>query len=91
MFESTGGGGWGEPLERAIPTVLDDVLDEYISLDTARETYGVVIDPKTLKVDEAATQSLRATLLQRNGNGTVHRENGKVLPAPHDASPLYAK
>ena len=91
LFESTGGGGWGEPLERAIPTVLDDVLDEYISLDTARDVYGVVIDPKTLKVDEAATQLLRTTLLQRNGNGTVHRENGKVLPAPRDASPLYAK
>jgi N-methylhydantoinase B/oxoprolinase/acetone carboxylase alpha subunit len=91
LFESTGGGGWGEPLERAIPTVLDDVLDEYISLDTARDVYGVVIDPKTLKVDGAATQSLRATLLQRNGNGTVHSENGKVLLAPRDASPLYAK
>ena len=86
LFESTGGGGWGEPLERAIPTVLDDVLDEYISLDTARNVYGVVIDAKTLKVDEAATQAVRVKLRQANGNGTVHSSNGAVPAVLHDTS-----
>jgi N-methylhydantoinase B/oxoprolinase/acetone carboxylase alpha subunit len=68
LFESTGGGGWGNPLERDVAKVLDDVLDEYISLETAREVYGVVIDPTTLKLDEAATHALRAKRLQTNGN-----------------------
>jgi N-methylhydantoinase B len=59
MFESTGGGGWGNPLHRSQEQVLDDVLDEYITLDVAREAYGVVIDPSSMKIDVAATNGLR--------------------------------
>ncbi|MCD2180321.1 hydantoinase B/oxoprolinase family protein [Rhizobium sp. C1] len=59
MFESTGGGGWGNPLKRSAEDVLEDVLDEYISLDAAKSLYGVIIDPNSLKVDEAATAELR--------------------------------
>jgi len=44
--------------------VIDDVLDEYVSIDGAREDYGVVIrdvDWRTLAVDldEEATRRLR--------------------------------
>ncbi|MEG4642621.1 hydantoinase B/oxoprolinase family protein [Paracoccus sp. APAP_BH8] len=59
MFESTGGGGWGDPRQRAVQDVLEDVLDEYVSINAAKELYGVVIDPTTLTVDEAATAALR--------------------------------
>ncbi|MNP03449.1 Acetone carboxylase alpha subunit [compost metagenome] len=59
MFESTGGGGWGDPRKRTVDEVLEDVLDEYISVDSAREHYGVVIDPRTLRIDEVATMRLR--------------------------------
>lgn len=59
MFESTGGGGWGNPRSRAVEDVVEDVLDEYISIDAARDIYGVVIDPATMTVDQAATSSLR--------------------------------
>jgi N-methylhydantoinase B/oxoprolinase/acetone carboxylase alpha subunit len=62
MFESTGGGGWGSPLERQPASVLDDVLDEYISLDAAQSVYGVVIDRHVMRVDEAATSKLRASM-----------------------------
>ncbi len=62
MFESTGGGGWGSALERDAAAVLDDVLDEYISLEAARSRYGVVIDGKAMSVDTAATAKLRAEL-----------------------------
>lgn len=65
MFESTGGGGYGTPLERDPQQVLDDVLDEYISPRAAREVYGVVIDEHTLQVDLAATQAARAGLAVR--------------------------
>ncbi len=65
MFESTGGGGYGTPLERDPQQVLDDVLDEYISPRAAREVYGVVIDEHTLQVDFAATQVARAGLAVR--------------------------
>jgi len=59
MFESTGGGGWGNPRQRTVTEVLEDVLDEYISIEAAKRDYGVVIDPLTLQVDEAATSALR--------------------------------
>ena len=62
MFESTGGGGYGKPWEREADKVLDDVLDEYVSLEAARARYGVVIDPASMTVDTAATQALRARM-----------------------------
>jgi N-methylhydantoinase B/oxoprolinase/acetone carboxylase alpha subunit len=60
MFESTGGGGYGNPRDRDAKQVLEDVLDEYISLEAAAKVYGVVIDPATLQIDEAATRAARA-------------------------------
>jgi N-methylhydantoinase B/oxoprolinase/acetone carboxylase alpha subunit len=79
VFESTGGGGWGNPLEREVVKVLDDVLDDYISIETARDMYGVVVDPKTLKLDPVATQALRMKKRQANGNGAVQPEGNKVI------------
>jgi hypothetical protein len=35
------------------------VQDEVISLEAAREVYGVVLDPETLEIDESATAELR--------------------------------
>lgn len=61
MFESTGGGGWGNAFERPVELVLDDVLDEYITLQSAEEKYGVVIDPETMEVDMEKTNSLRSS------------------------------
>lgn len=62
LFESTGGGGWGKPVDRPVAAVLDDVLDEYISVQAAREQYGVVIDPATMTVNAAETATLRASM-----------------------------
>lgn len=60
LFESTGGGGWGDPLERPAQDVLDDVLDEYVSVANAAALYGVVIDADRLALDAPATEALRA-------------------------------
>lgn len=59
---TAGGGGWGDPLDRPPEKVLADVLDELVSLDAAREKYGVVIHPGTLEADGKATAELRARL-----------------------------
>ena len=56
-YWSTGGGGYGPPRRRDAERVLADVLDGRISLDAARERYGVVIEDG--RVDEAATRALR--------------------------------
>ena len=41
---SAGGGGSGSPFERDPALVLEDVLDEKVSVEAARERYGVVIE-----------------------------------------------
>ncbi len=52
------GGGWGPPGERDPAAVLEDVLDGYVSIDSAREAYGVVL--AGAEVDEDGTRRLRA-------------------------------
>jgi N-methylhydantoinase B/oxoprolinase/acetone carboxylase alpha subunit len=54
-----GGGGFDPAPERAPALVLADVLDGYVSFESARDNYRVVIDPATLTLDEEATHALR--------------------------------
>ncbi len=58
-IETTGGGGWGNPQARPAEQVLDDVLDDYVSIEAARALYGVAIDPDTLQVNATETAALR--------------------------------
>lgn len=60
VMGAAGGGGFGDSLVRDPELVLEDVLDGYVSLAAAREQYGVVIHPDSLRLDLNATQSLRA-------------------------------
>ena len=53
-------GGYGDPLERDPERILSDVLDEFTTVELAREKYGVVIEPGTLCLDHKATELLRA-------------------------------
>ncbi len=61
-IDAAGGGGYGNPFERDPEMVERDVQEGYVSLDKAKEDYGVVIDPKTLKVDWEATKRQREKL-----------------------------
>jgi len=58
---SGGGGGWGEPHEREPLAVLNDVIDGYISEESAKTDYGVVLQTTgvRLAIDEHATLKLR--------------------------------
>ena len=64
LYDYGGGGGWGDPLDREPQAVLDDVLDEYVSVEGAERDYGVVLsgslEALTLAVDDAATKRRRA-------------------------------
>lgn len=64
MFNYGGGGGWGNPFDRDPQAVLDDVLDEFVSIEGARRDYGVVLTGSladlTLAIDEPATTALRS-------------------------------
>jgi N-methylhydantoinase B len=66
-----GGGGWGDPLDRSATSVQDDVLDGFVSLDSAVHDYGVVLEPQTLAVDETETRQLRQRL--RRQTAMFHR------------------
>jgi N-methylhydantoinase B len=60
--ETTGGGGWGDPLEREPDLVGLDVVQGKVSERAAREEYGVivrVIDGAAFEVDAEATRDLR--------------------------------
>ena len=59
-----GAGGWGNPLDRDPLLVLDDVLNEKVSPQCAREEYGVAIDLEQMQVDDEATTKLRSEMSQ---------------------------
>jgi N-methylhydantoinase B len=44
------GGGFGSPLEREPERVREDVLDGYVTRESAEQDYGVVLDPETLDI-----------------------------------------
>jgi N-methylhydantoinase B len=54
-----GGGGWGDPFGREPLLVQQDVARGFVSLQGALEDYGVVLDPASLEIDEAATEKRR--------------------------------
>ena len=61
------GGGYGDPLERDPELVRKRSRDEWISLERAREAYGVVLDtnPEQYAVDYEATKKLREELKKK--------------------------
>jgi len=59
--QTTGGGGWGDPLERDPERVLTDVLNRYVSKQGAHDDYGVVITDDD-RIDFEATEALRSRM-----------------------------
>lgn len=59
---STGGGGFGSPLDRDPEQVRIGVKNGLISLRSARDDFGVVLDPEDYQLDHEATESLRNEL-----------------------------
>jgi N-methylhydantoinase B len=84
---TTGGGGWGDPLEREPELVQQDVIEGKVSLAAARDEYGVVLvqnlhlkngsdndrehDSPELEVDAARTADLRQELRARRGGAPL--------------------
>ncbi|MBW2453553.1 MAG: hydantoinase B/oxoprolinase family protein [Deltaproteobacteria bacterium] len=58
--EAGGGGGYGDPKQRPAERVREDVRAGIISVESAREHYGVVMDASTFEIDKAATAALRS-------------------------------
>ena len=65
VYDFGGGGGWGDPLERDVEAVLDDVWDEYVSVEGAaarlrRRHHRARSRPWTSPSTTTATKRLRA-------------------------------
>ena len=43
VLQSAGGGGYGDPLTRDPEAVLEDVVEGYVSVEQAKESYGVIV------------------------------------------------
>ena len=60
VMRSSGGGGFGDPLERDTDLVMGDIAEGRVSLESARLVYGVVAERNA--IDAAATAALRSTM-----------------------------
>ena len=84
LFETWGGGGWGDPLQRDAAIVARDVDRGLVTHHGARR-YGVVVNDD-LTVDEAATDDLRRQMAAERGDvqlfdfgGTIEELKGRCL------------
>lgn len=80
---SAGGGGVGDPLKRDSATVLEDVIDELVSIERAAKDYGVVVVPDDeavdgCVVDEERTFALRAQI-RRDRPAWLQEDPAKVV------------
>jgi N-methylhydantoinase B len=66
VIATAGGGGWGDPFHRDPKSVRQDVLDGYVTIQSAARDYGVVINPQTLEIDAAATRAPNSGIAQLN-------------------------
>jgi len=69
-FISAGGGGYGNPFERDPKEVERDVKYGYVSIEKAKQDYGVIIGPDSETLDLDATQRLREKN-ERNAYETI--------------------
>lgn len=68
ITKCSGGGGWGDPLNRDVHKVQDDVMDGLVSIERARDVYGVVMNPETFEIDSKATEKLRTDMKKKKGS-----------------------
>jgi len=88
---TTGGGGWGDPLQRELELVLRDLIEDRVSRASAEADYGVVFRDSGKsgrpEIDEVATKQRRTEMGQaRNSSpGMIDRGEGyeKMLRGEH--------
>jgi N-methylhydantoinase B/oxoprolinase/acetone carboxylase alpha subunit len=71
----SGGGGYGDAIERSPEAVMKDFYDGIISEWVVRKIYGVAYDPETLEADQEATEALRRSIREeRKRRGKPYEE-----------------
>jgi N-methylhydantoinase B len=77
IMESSGGGGFADPLDREVSRIAADVAEGYVTRAAAERIYGAVW--RNGLIDEAATAALRARL--RTGRLRIRLTRGEGLDA----------
>jgi len=72
---SSGGGGYGDPLKRDPKAVIESILAGLISLNCAKNVYGVVINKATMRIDLEKTNFLRKEMSAVRGPLEVTQPN----------------
>jgi N-methylhydantoinase B len=88
---TTGGGGWGDPLQRELELVLRDVIEGRVSLASAENDYGVVFTDVVAtgqpEIDQAATKQRRAEMAKAQNTAPAMIDRGvgyeKMLRGEH--------
>ena len=90
-YTSSGGGAFGNPLDRDPQLVLEDVKDEWLSMEAAKNFYGVVIeevDPEACeyRINFEETEKLRALkreegLPEGRGSHQIHPLGKNIKPS----------
>jgi N-methylhydantoinase B len=62
IYNSAGGGGYGDPWKRSAGRVLQDVIEGLVSFESAKSHYGVMIDE---------TYEIVGALGQRKSHGNI--------------------
>jgi len=80
-FREPNAAGYGDPLERDPEQVREDILDDFTTIELARDAYGVVFeDELALEIDARATEALRKKLrASRNGRSLTEYFAGREL------------
>jgi N-methylhydantoinase B len=76
FFNTWGGGGWGDPLQREPQLVLDDINRSLVSVEGAAR-YGVVITDD-LKIDVSGTATLRSKIANERGDVSLFDFGGSI-------------
>jgi N-methylhydantoinase B len=79
--ETSGGGGYGDPLARDPARVLDDLGEGLLTAGEAAKRFGVILTESGL-VDENATASRRAELAAENVTVALRAANEEMFRGP---------
>lgn len=80
IYETAGGGGWRDPLERPVEIVRKDVRNGLVSIEKAQNDYGVILNVADLAINESATENLRKEMREKRGEANLF--NFGAIPEP---------
>jgi N-methylhydantoinase B len=86
---TTGGGGWGDPLAREVEKVVYDLQCGLITVQSARDDYGiaVMLEGRKWVYDDAQTRALRERLRIKRGAAPMF-DRGDVFRAMKEAGKI---